>query len=81
MNAKIASGQVWRLLTPLLLHGSPLHLFVNCMSLNNLGPVVERQFGREQFMAVYLGAGLLGNFLSFKRVQTTRWARRAPSSV
>ena len=67
VNAKIASGQVWRLLTPLLLHGSPLHLFVNCMSLNNLGPVVERQFGREQFMAVYLGAGLLGNFLSFKR--------------
>ena len=67
VNAKIAQGEVWRLLTPLLLHGSPLHLMVNCMSLNNLGPVVERQFGREQFMAVYLGSGLLGNFLSYKR--------------
>ena len=31
----------------------------NCRS-SNLGPVVERQFGRGQFMAVYLGSGVAG---------------------
>ena len=66
VNAKIAAGQAWRLLTPLLLHGSVVHLLVNCYSLHNIGPVIERQFGKEQFLAVYLGAGLGGNWLSYK---------------
>ena len=66
VNAKIAAGQAWRLLTPLVLHGSVVHLLVNCYSLHNIGPVIERQFGREQFMAVYLGAGLGGNVMSYK---------------
>lgn len=66
VNAKIAAGQVWRLLTPTVLHGSVVHLLVNCYSLHNIGPVIERQFGREQFLAVYVGGGLGGNFLSYK---------------
>ena len=68
VNAQIAAGQVWRLLTPLVLHGSVLHLAFNCFSLHNIGPVIERQFGRTQFLAVYLGAGLGGNFMSYKMV-------------
>jgi membrane associated rhomboid family serine protease len=29
---------------------SVVHLLVNCYSLHNIGPVIERQFGKEQFM-------------------------------
>ena len=65
VNAKIAAGQVWRLLTPVVLHGGLMHLAVNCMSLNTLGPAVERQFGKEQFWAVYLASALGGNYLSY----------------
>lgn len=43
-----------------------MHLAVNCMSLNTLGPAVERQFGRDQFWAVYLASAVGGNFLSYK---------------
>jgi uridine nucleosidase len=66
VNAEIAAGQVYRLVTPLLLHGSPLHLLVNCMSLHNLGPVIERQFGRDSFVGLYLASGIGGNYLSYK---------------
>jgi uridine nucleosidase len=81
VNAKIAAGQLWRLITPVVLHGGVMHLAVNCMSLNTLGPAVERQFGREQFWAVYLASALGGNYLSFRFCRTTRWGRRAPSSA
>ena len=50
----------------MFLHGSVVHLAVNCMSLHNLGPVVERQFGRDQFWAIYVGSAVGGNFLSYK---------------
>jgi rhomboid protease GluP len=35
------------------------------MSLYNIGPMVEKNFGREQFMLVYLGSGVAGNLLSY----------------
>ena len=66
VNSKIAAGQIYRLVTPVVLHGGLMHLAVNCMSLNTLGPAVERQFGRDQFWAVYLASAVGGNFLSYK---------------
>ena len=61
--------------------GSPLHLMVNCMSLNNLGPVVERQFGREQFMAVCWGRGCWVTSSRTSGVPTTPSGRRLQSSA
>jgi len=66
VNTAIAAGQVWRLFTPMLLHGSELHLILNCMGLYNVGPVVEDQLGSKQFLLLYLGSGFAGNLLSFK---------------
>ena len=66
VNSKIAAGQVWRLVTPVVLHGGLMHLAVNCMSLNTLGPAVEKSFGKEQFWAVYLASAIGGNALSYR---------------
>ena len=66
VNEKIARGQLWRLVTPALLHGGVVHLLVNCFSLNSLGPAVERRFGREQFWVVYVGSAVGGNYLSYR---------------
>jgi len=64
-NQAIASGQLWRLVTPALLHGNLLHLLVNCYTLNNLGPTTEALFGGKRMLAVYVLSGVSGNAFSF----------------
>jgi rhomboid protease GluP len=64
VNRAIAAGQVWRLVTPLFVHGGIVHLLVNMYSLNVLGPLVERLFGGRRMLAVYLLAGVGGSVAS-----------------
>ena len=66
VNEKILAGQVWRLLTPALLHGSVTHLFVNCLSLHTIGPIVEARFGRDAFLTLYAVGTISGNVMSLK---------------
>ena len=65
INELILEGQFWRLITPLLLHGSFLHLGFNMYALNALGPELERHYGHWRFLALYLLAGFVGNVASF----------------
>lgn len=64
INEELAAGQAWRLITPVFLHASLLHIGVNMYSLYALGPAVERFFGHGRFLAVYLLAGISGVLLS-----------------
>ncbi len=66
INEAIRSGQVWRLLTPMLLHGSLLHIGFNMLALHSLGPGLEAHYGRGRFLALYLLSALGGNVLSFR---------------
>ncbi|HEU4401141.1 MAG TPA: rhomboid family intramembrane serine protease [Candidatus Polarisedimenticolia bacterium] len=54
----IAEGQVWRLVTANYLHGGLFHLFVNCYSLMNLGPLVEESFGARKTFVIYTITGI-----------------------
>jgi membrane associated rhomboid family serine protease len=56
--------QLYRLVTPIFLHGSISHLMLNSFSLNNIGPEVERIFGGGRFLATYLVGGIAGNLAS-----------------
>ncbi len=60
----IASGQWWRLVTPIFIHIGLLHLFVNMYSLYVLGPVIERLFGTPRALVTYLSAGIGGVLFS-----------------
>lgn len=71
---RVQDGEIWRLLTALFLHGGLLHVALNMFALYQAGQVVERLFGRAGFMAVYLGAGLLGNLASL-------WWRQGAVSI
>ena len=49
-SAKILRGQeLYRLLTPVFLHGGVAHLAMNMYSLRNIGPDVEKLFGPGRF--------------------------------
>lgn len=61
----IRQGQLWRLITPVLLHGSLLHIGFNMYALFSFGTGLERRFGHFRFLVLYLLAGFAGNVLSF----------------
>src|SRR5512146_1921511 len=61
----IVAGQIWRLLTPALLHFSLVHIGTNMYSLYVLGPGLERYYGHGRFLALYVLCAFGGNMLSF----------------
>jgi len=65
INALIIQGEVWRLITPLFLHGSILHIGFNMYALFAIGPSLERAYGHKRFLLLYFLAGFAGNTLSF----------------
>lgn len=58
-------GQYHRLVSACVLHASVPHLVVNSASLNQLGPSIERWFGSDRMLGVYVAGGVAGNALSF----------------
>lgn len=65
INSFIFRGELWRLITPVLLHGSVLHLGFNMYALFSIGPALERKYGILPFIALYSMGGIWGNTLSF----------------
>ncbi|MEL7590685.1 MAG: rhomboid family intramembrane serine protease [Anaerolineaceae bacterium] len=65
INELILQGQLWRLLTPALLHGSLVHIAFNMYALFSLGTSLERYFGPFRFLLLYGIGAFCGNTLSF----------------
>jgi membrane associated rhomboid family serine protease len=62
---ELARGEIWRLWTVTLVHGSLIHLLFNMYALWLAGPLVERMYGRGLFMAFYLLFALAGSLATF----------------
>ena len=56
--------QYWRLITPVFLHGSILHIRFNMYALFTIGPSLEHYYGHWNFLRFYLISGFAGNVLS-----------------
>ncbi len=65
INAAIRAGELWRLITPVLIHGSLLHIGFNMYALFAFGPGLARRVGHFRFLVLYLLGGFAGNVLSF----------------
>lgn len=57
------AGEWWRLLTAALLHGSPLHLLMNAVSLWMAGTVLEHLLGRAWLAALFVVGALGGSLM------------------
>lgn len=52
----------WTLLTSIFVHGSFLHFFINGLVLFFIGSPLERKIGRNKFILLFLGAGVVASF-------------------
>jgi rhomboid protease GluP len=64
VNEWIAEGQLWRLFTPMLLHGGLIHILFNMYALRSFGPALEQHYGHGRFLLLYVLAGFAGNVAS-----------------
>ena len=58
------SGQWWRLVTYMFLHGGLFHIAMNMWCLWNLGALCESLYGRWTYSAIYLLTGVAGGLAS-----------------
>jgi rhomboid protease GluP len=65
INDLIRAGELWRFMTPILLHASITHILFNMYALIVFGVGLERHFGHGRFLLLYLLGGFAGNVLSF----------------
>ncbi|CAM9152527.1 unnamed protein product, partial [Phaeothamnion confervicola] len=56
--------QLWRLFTPILLHGGLIHLLMNMLSQFRLGIFLEERWGSRVWLTIYFVGGIGGNLLS-----------------
>lgn len=65
VNSLIVDGQLWRLISPILVHGSITHVGFNMYALYVFGRNLEYQYGHGRFLLLYLLSGFAGNVVSF----------------
>jgi GlpG protein len=59
---EVCHGQVWRLLTPIFLHFSVLHILFNMLWLRDLGSLIEARDGTWKLLLLVVVIGVLSNF-------------------
>jgi GlpG protein len=62
---KIRQGEIWRLITPALLHGGLLHLLFNMAWVWMLGKMVEPRLGALRYFLLSLVIGLVSNVAQY----------------
>ena len=63
--------EYYRLFTCMFLHFGVQHLFYNMLLLIFVGDMLEKVAGKIRYLLIYLGGGLLGNFLSMMVAEKT----------
>jgi len=63
--AAVRQGQVWRLVTPMFIHFSPMHLLFNLVWLVQLGRAIEVQRGTLRFVLLVLVSSALANLAEY----------------
>ena len=61
----IRAGELWRLITPVFLHASILHIAFNMYALFIFGRGLEARYGHRRFLLLYFLSGYAGNVMSF----------------
>jgi len=58
------NGEWWRLATSIFLHGGFFHILFNLVALEQVGPEIERIFGRGRYLFLFMLTGILASATS-----------------
>jgi GlpG protein len=61
----IGKGEIWRLVTPIFLHFSILHILFNMMWLKDLGGMIEARKGWLKFLLLVFSIGIFSNLVQY----------------
>lgn len=61
----IRQGEIWRLITPVLLHGGFLHILFNMAWLWMLGKQIEERLGKFRYLILSIVVGIIGNIAQY----------------
>lgn len=61
----LAGGEVWRLITPIIIHFGPLHILFNLLWLKDLGPAIERRWSSSTLLWLVLVSAMVSNVAQF----------------
>jgi GlpG protein len=62
---EVFSGQVWRLITPIFIHFSILHIFFNMLWMRDLGSMIEARQGSLLLIVMVLIVAIISNVTEF----------------
>ena len=60
---EVRAGEVWRLITPIFLHGDFMHIIFNMMWLAQFGKFIESRFGGAKLLALVMAIGVGSNLV------------------
>jgi len=64
VTSLVKSGEWYRIITYMFLHGGLFHMFFNMYSLYIVGPRVEDFYGKWKYLVIFLVSGISGGLLS-----------------
>ena len=62
---EVRQGQIWRLVTPILMHGSIIHIFLNLWWMKDLGSVLERRIGWRSLLGLIVAIAIVSNLAQY----------------
>lgn len=65
VNALIAAGEWWRIITSMFIHAGFTHVLFNMFSLFLFGPELEKIAGKTRFLTIYFLAGIFGEAATY----------------
>lgn len=62
---EVIHGQIWRLITPIFIHLSVLHILFNMLWFKDLSYIIEYRFGKNTLLILIFSTGIFSNLLQY----------------
>lgn len=63
---EVRRGQLWRLISPIFVHGGPLHLLMNMLLMAQLASAVELRYGWNRLLVLVVSVAAFSNLLEYQ---------------